>query len=109
MHHSAPSLSKTHAVTETKRLNCLMVFYASSPSKTCAGSYRKRSNSYAKTPTLTPNPSPAPPGGKGEPTPLCGNGFEVTEFNVDGQRSKRRSTAKPCPSFFALRFSVPIS
>ena len=68
-------------------------FWAASPCTTCASSYQRCSNSYAATPTLTPNPSPAPPGGKGEPTALCGRVLEVVEFTVSRQPSKRPSTA----------------
>ena len=63
-------------------------FWAASPCRNCASSYRKCSNSYAVTPTLTPNPSPAPPGGKGEPTALSGRVLEVDEFTVNRQPSK---------------------
>ena len=68
-------------------------FYNASPCRTCASSYRKCSNSYAVTPTLTPNPSPAPPGGKGEPTAVCGRVLEVNEFTVSRQPSKWPLTA----------------
>ena len=63
-------------------------FWAAGPCWTRASSYRKCSDSYAATPTLTPNPSPAPPGGKGEPTTLCGRVLEVDKFTVSRQPSK---------------------
>ena len=68
-------------------------FRAASPCWTCVRSYQRCSNSYAATPTLTPNPSPAPPGGKGEPTALCGRVLEVVEFTVSRQPSKRTQAA----------------
>ena len=68
-------------------------FYNASPCTTCVSSYQRCSNSCAATPTLTPNPSPAPPGGKGEPTALCGRVLEVIEFTVSRQPSNGPSTA----------------
>ena len=59
-----------------------------------------------QSPTLTPNPSIASPGGKGEPTALCGRVLEVDEFTVSRQLSKRPLTALCGRVFKGMAFTV---
>ena len=99
-------MNKAVKLLQSHPARLLNDFYAASPCTTCVSSYQRCSNSCAATPTLTPNPSPAPPGGKGEPTALCGRVLEVDEFTVSRQPSKRPLTAICGRVFEGVEFMV---